>query len=91
MIETRASAMQEVQKTIVELSHIFERVSLLVAQQGELIGRIGDDIEAAETHVLSTREQLERAWANVSSSRWLAAKMGAVFVVFLIIWLVFFV
>lgn len=89
-IETRASALQQVQSTIEELSHIFERVSLLVAQQGELLSRIEDDVERTETHVISTRAQLERALEAVMSSRWLAAKLGAVAVIFIVLFLVFF-
>jgi syntaxin 5 len=77
-METRASALQQVQSTIEELSHIFERVSLLVAQQGELLSRIEDDVEKTETHVISTRAQLEKALEAIMSSRWLAAKLGAV-------------
>jgi syntaxin 5 len=89
-IETRASALQQVQSTIEELSHIFERVSLLVAQQGELLSRIEDDVERTETHVISTRAQLERALEAIMSSRWLAAKLGAVAVIFIVLFLVFF-
>jgi syntaxin 5 len=89
-METRASALQQVQSTIEELSHIFERVSLLVAQQGELLSRIEDDVEKTETHVVSTRAQLEKALEAIMSSRWLAAKLGAVGILFLVLFLVFF-
>jgi syntaxin 5 len=89
-VETRANALQQVQSTIEELSQIFERVSMLVAQQGELISRIEDDVERTETHVLSVREQLEQTLQSVMSSKWLAAKLGVVAVVFLILFLVFF-
>jgi syntaxin 5 len=89
-VETRANALQQVQSTIEELSQIFERVGMLVAQQGELISRIEDDVERTETHVLTVREQLERALEAVMSSKWLAAKLGVVAVVFLIVFLVFF-
>jgi syntaxin 5 len=89
-VETRANALQQVQSTIEELSQIFERVGMLVAQQGELISRIEDDVERTETHVLTVREQLERALEAVMSSKWLAAKLGVVALVFLILFLVFF-
>jgi len=89
-VDSRAEALQDVMISIEELSHIFERVNLLVAQQGELIGRIEDDVELTESRVLTARQQLEKAWESVSSSRWLSLKLGAVGLIFLVIFLVFF-
>jgi syntaxin 5 len=90
-INDRFDAISSIQANIVELQSIFMNLSRLVASQGEMIQRIDSDLENTDVNIKTAQDQLMEYFRTVSSSRWLSLKLGAVFFLFIIFFVVFFV
>jgi syntaxin 5 len=88
---SRASAVENIERTIVELGGIFQQLAALVAEQGDMIQRIDSNIDNSERHVAAGNDALLRVLKNVSSSRMLIVKLFLVLIVFAVIFIVFFV
>jgi syntaxin 5 len=88
-LEQRANAVSDIESHISELGTIFSRLSALVAEQGQMVERIDDDVEAAHEHVQSGQQQLQRYWSGLSSNRALTAKMFGVLISTILIFLFF--
>jgi len=89
ILEARANAMDKVTDTLKDLSQMWTQLSAMVHEQGETIERIDQDVEEADMNVNAAHEELLKLWNNVSSNRWLMAKIFmvimATFVVFALI------
>ena len=88
-LSSRAEALRNVENTIVELGTIFQKLSTMVAEQGEMAIRIDENIDDTLSNVTSAQEQLLKYLNNISSNRWLIMKVLFVLLVFLIIFIVF--
>jgi len=87
---SRASAVENIERTIVELGGIFQQLATLVAAQGEMIQRIDDNIDNSSVYVEKGGESLVKYLYNVSSNRMLIVKLFLVLIVFAVIFIVFF-
>lgn len=88
---TRVHVAQNIEKTMVELQGIFTTLASLVAEQGEMIERIEDDVSATVSNVHTAQDELMKYLSKVSSNRWLIMKIFMVLVIFIILFVVFFV
>lgn len=75
VMEARANAMDKVTETLKDLSQMWTQLSSMVHEQGETIQRIDQDVEDADINVNAAHEELLKLWKNVSSNRWLMAKI----------------
>jgi syntaxin 5 len=60
-----------------------------VAAQGEMAQRIDENVEETLGNVDNAKQQLLRYLNNMNSNRWLTAKILAVLIVFVVIFVVF--
>jgi len=88
---SRATAVENIERTIVELGGIFQQLASLVAEQGDMIQRIDENIDNSAEYVERGHGQLLKVLYNVSSSRMLIVKLFLVLIVFAVIFIVFFV
>jgi len=88
---SRASAVENIERTIVELGGIFQQLAALVAEQGDKLQRIDENIDNSAVYVERGGGQLLKYLYNVSSSRMLIVKLFLVLIVFAVIFIVFFV
>lgn len=88
-LSSRAQALQNVESTIVELGGIFNKLSEMVSQQGEMAIRIDENIEDTLSNVTGAQAQLLKYLNTISSNRWLVLKVFGVMMFFLIIFIMF--
>jgi len=88
---SRATAVENIERTIVELSSIFQQLATLVSEQGDMIQRIDADIEHSAARVEAGNTALLKYLKNISGSRMLIVKLFLVLIVFAVIFIVFFV
>eukprot|EP00195_Chlamydomonas_chlamydogama_P009820 CAMPEP_0202903424 /NCGR_PEP_ID=MMETSP1392-20130828/24331_1 /ASSEMBLY_ACC=CAM_ASM_000868 /TAXON_ID=225041 /ORGANISM="Chlamydomonas chlamydogama, Strain SAG 11-48b" /LENGTH=309 /DNA_ID=CAMNT_0049590593 /DNA_START=212 /DNA_END=1138 /DNA_ORIENTATION=- len=69
-LSSRAEALRNVESTIVELGTIFNKLSEMVAQQGELAIRIDENMEETLSNVTNAQAQLLKYLNSISSNRW---------------------
>jgi len=85
-IQARGEAIATIESTISELSGIFTQLAQLVAEQGEQITRIDDNVEDVVSNVEGAQRELLKYWSRVQGNRWLVAKMFGVLMVFFLLW-----
>lgn len=90
-LSSRAEALRNVETTIVQLGTIFNQLSEMVAEQGELAIRIDENVEDTLGNVTSAQAQLLKYFHSISSNRWLLMKVFAVLMIFLVLFVVFIV
>lgn len=88
-IQSRASAMENIESTIVELGSIFQELAHMVKEQEEQIERIDANVEATELNVEAAHGELLKYFQSVTSNRWLIVKIFCVLIIFFIIFVVF--
>ena len=86
---SRAEALRNVENTIVELGSIFNKLSELVAQQGELAIRIDENVEDTLHNVNNAQNQLLKYLNTISNNRWLMLKVFGVLLIFLVVFIMF--
>ncbi|EFJ46714.1 Qa-SNARE, Sed5/Syntaxin5-family [Volvox carteri f. nagariensis] len=88
-LSSRAEALRNVENTIVELGTIFNKLSELVAEQGELAIRIDENVEDTLSNVNAAQAQLLKYLNGLQSNRWLVLKVLGVLLVFLVLFVMF--
>lgn len=88
-LNSRAEALRNVEATILELGSIFQRLSAMVAEQGELAVRIDENIDDTLSNVENAQTQLLKYLNSISSNKWLILKVFFVLLVFLVVFVVF--
>ncbi|KAK2553798.1 Syntaxin-5 [Acropora cervicornis] len=88
-INARATAMENIESTIVELGSIFQELAHMVKEQEEQIQRIDANVEATELNVEAAHGELLKYFQSVTSNRWLIIKVFCVLIIFFIIFVVF--
>ena len=61
--------MREVEKTIVELGSLFQRLTGMIHEQQDMVERIDEDVEAARGDAEAGGDQLNTAYENASSGK----------------------
>ncbi|XP_021769156.1 syntaxin-31-like isoform X1 [Chenopodium quinoa] len=87
----RATALQNVESTISELSGIFTHLATTVAHQGELLIRIDDNMEESLSNVEGAHSALLKHLTRISSNRSLLFKLFGVLIFFLVVFIFFIV
>lgn len=87
--QNRATALQNVESTISELSGIFTHLATMVAHQGELAIRIDDNIDESLTNVEGAQGALLKYLNRISSNRSLMIKIFLVVILFLCVFIFF--
>jgi len=87
---TQTEAVENIESTMVELQGIFQRLALIVAEHGEMMQRIDENIEEAAGHVSGAQEELLKYLKSISSNRGLIVKVFLVLIVFIAVFVVFF-
>lgn len=88
-MQSRATALQNVESTISELGNIFTQLATMVAHQGELAIRIDDNMDDTLANVEGAQGALLKHLSHISSNRWLIIKILFVLIVFMLIFIVF--
>lgn len=83
----RTEAVEQIEKTIHELTEMYQKLSSIVAEHEELCIRIDANVEEALDRVTTGQTNLSRYLSNIQNNRWLMIKVF----VFLIIFSLFFV
>jgi len=86
---TRAAAVENIEKTLVELQGIFGDLLTLVAQQGDMIQRLDANVENTALYVDRGHGELLKHLYNISSNRGLIIKLFIVLIVFAVLFVVF--
>jgi syntaxin 5 len=88
-LASRTEALRNVEQTIVELGGIFNKLSEMVVQQGELAIRIDENVDDTLSNVTSAQAQLLKYLNTVSNNRWLVLKVFGVLMAFLLLFIMF--
>jgi len=88
---TRLEDVQRIERLLVELGGIFEQISHMVEEQGEMIQRIDANVEESATDLDESHRQLLALWKKMSGSRRLTVKIFVVLAFFVVLFVVFFV
>lgn len=87
--DAREQAVTEVEKTINELGTLFKRLATMLQAQQELVERIDEDVENAVSNTENAKNALMKAYESVSSNRGMYMKIGAILIVFFLIFVLF--
>ncbi|KAK8818519.1 hypothetical protein WA556_002704 [Blastocystis sp. ATCC 50177/Nand II] len=88
-LHERAQAVQDIEAHMTELGSIFERLSTMITEQGEMIDRLDDNLDAAEVNVNAGYQEILKYGQTVFSNRSLMMKLFAVLIFFIIFFLIF--
>ena len=88
-LTSRQDALQDVESTIVELGNIFQQLSHMVHEQGEMAVRIDENIDDTFTQVEAGQAQLLKYLNTISGNRWLMLKVFGLIMACLIFFLMF--
>jgi len=86
--ESRANALAEIEKTIVELGEMYKRLIQIVHAHEDLTIRIDANIETALDNIARGQEELETNLKSQQDTKWLIVKIFAVLLFFMILWAV---
>ncbi|VDP01470.1 unnamed protein product [Soboliphyme baturini] len=89
-VRSRVETMANIESTIVDLGQIFQQLSHMVQEQGEVVQRIDSNVEEASLSVEAAHMELLKYFRGISKNRWLAIKVFGVLVIFFIFFVVFF-
>ncbi|CAG2161030.1 unnamed protein product [Oppiella nova] len=87
-LEERASTMQSIESTIVELGTIFTQLATMVQQQEEMITRIDANVNDVSLNVEAAHQSLLQYFSSVTNNRWLILKVFAILFVFFLLFVV---
>jgi len=86
-IQSRSSAIEQIESTIAELGQIFSQLATMVAEQRETVQRIDADTMDIASNVNSAQRELLKYYASISSNRWLMLKVFGVLIVFFLVFI----
>jgi syntaxin 5 len=86
-LQSRDTALTQINATIQELGGIFAQMAEMVQQQGELAVRIDENVDNVVTNVDAAQAQLLRYLQTISSNRWLVLKVFAILLVFILLFI----
>lgn len=88
-LASRQDALQDVESTIIELGNIFQQLSHMVHEQGEMAVRIDENIDETFTQVEAGQAQLLKYLNTISGNRWLMLKVFGLIMACLMFFLMF--
>lgn len=87
--QSRAEAVTSVQKTIVELAQMFNKMAMMVTAQEEMIQRIDTDISDTQHNLDQGQKHLLNYYDHISSNRMLILKVFLILIFFVVFFVVF--
>uniref|UniRef100_A0AAV1V0Q3 t-SNARE coiled-coil homology domain-containing protein n=1 Tax=Peronospora matthiolae TaxID=2874970 RepID=A0AAV1V0Q3_9STRA len=88
--QTRYNNAAQVESTIVEITGMYTRMATMVAEQGEMISRIDDDMDIAQTNVEAAHDELLKLFNMVQGNRSLILKLFLVLIIVIFLFVVVF-
>jgi syntaxin 5 len=89
-LRERADAMETVESNIVELGTIFNKLAVMVSEHRDMVQRVEDNVEEANTSLSMSMNVLTDTLTNLRSNRALMTKVFGVLVLFIITFIIFF-
>jgi syntaxin 5 len=89
-LRDRADAMEQVESNIVELGAVYNRLATMVHEHKDMVQRVEDNVDEANSMVTMGMNQLVDTLANLRSNRGLALKVFSILVAFIISFIIFF-
>jgi len=86
---SRAEAVQSVQRTIGELAQMFSKMAVMVTAQEEMIQRIDHDVDDTTDNMNAAQDSLLKYFHHISSNRSLIIKVFAILIFFVVFFVVF--
>lgn len=84
-LDARSAAVQGIERSIHEIGSIFQQLTQMIAEQGDLVQRIDANIDDVHFNIGRGHAELLKYYNYVSSNRWLLLKMFVVLMVFMVI------
>ena len=88
-LRERADAMSQVETNIVELGQIFNKLAVMVSEHKELVQRVEDNVDDANSNITLSLNTLTDTLHNLQTNRALFFKILSVLVVFIVLFVVF--
>ncbi|KAJ2398468.1 hypothetical protein GGI05_000060 [Coemansia sp. RSA 2603] len=88
-LDSRSEAINSIESTISELGSIFQQLAHMVSEQREVVQRIDANVENIDINISAAQNELLRYYSNISSNRWLMAKIFMVILVFVFLLVTF--
>ena len=89
-LRQRADAMTQVESNIVELGTIFNKLAVMVNEHRDMVMRVEDNVEEANTNLNLSMAALTDTLQNLQTNRMLMAKVLGIVVLFIIMFIIFF-
>lgn len=89
-LRDRADAMSTVESNIVELGTIFNKLAVMVSEHREMVQRVEDNVEEANSNLTMSMNVLTDTLTNLRTNRALMGKIFGVLVLFIIAFIIFF-
>lgn len=89
-LRERADAMEQVESNIVELGTIFNKLAVMVNEHREMVTRVEDNVDDANTTINMSLATLTDTFTNLQTNRALFFKVFSILVAFIIMFIVFF-
>ena len=89
-LQQRADAMSQVETNIVELGTIFNKLAVMVQEHREMVQRVDDNVQDANTNINLSMEVLTDTLMSLRTNRMLALRVFSVLVLFIIAFIIFF-
>ena len=81
-LQQRANAVSDIETSIASIGQIYNKLGNLIAEQGEQVERIDDDIEQAQQNVTAGTNELEKYWNSMKGNKVLMMKIFAILLFF---------
>jgi syntaxin 5 len=88
-LRERADAMSQVETQMVELGSIFNKLAVMVSEHREMVQRVEDNVEDANSNISLSLSTLTDTLYNLQTNRALFFKILSVLVLFIILFVVF--
>ncbi|KAJ2102255.1 Integral membrane protein SED5 [Coemansia sp. RSA 922] len=88
-LDSRSDAISSIESTISELGSIFQQLAQMVSEQRDVVQRIDANIETVDLNISAAQNELLRYYSNISSNRWLMAKVFMIILVFVFLLVTF--
>lgn len=89
-LRQRADAMSQVESNIVELGTIFQKLAVMVNEHRDMVQRVEDNVEDANTNLNLSLATLTDTLQNLQTNRALMAKVLGILVLFIVMFIIFF-
>jgi syntaxin 5 len=87
-MDARATAIESIESTIMELGGIFQQLTRMIAEQRDTVQRIDANVDDMHTNISGAQRELLKYYRNLTSSRATMLKVFAILLVFFFLYVV---